>query len=152
MTPRQHLLFQNHLDLAQFSTNAKYPVFAVLDLEDSHAFEMAIQLERKSSGRTEDECRAALEKRREIVLGEGSIPAQTALLDLEQASLVLTGIWKLPALKPIPHEKDTKSLYVMIVSDGRCMVVGNKHSTAIDATPKNFTPPRGGIHIPPSRS
>ena len=41
MTTRQSAQLEYHRDLAAFGTNAKAPVFVILDLDDSVGFEIA---------------------------------------------------------------------------------------------------------------
>ena len=41
MNARQRSLLEYHRDIAEFSTNAKTPVFVILDLDDPVAFEIA---------------------------------------------------------------------------------------------------------------
>lgn len=108
MTARQVALLEYHRDLAAFGTNAKNPVFVILDLDDSVGFEIA-------SFYQKDVC-----DKRDAIKSTGAFPAFTLALSIPAANSLLKHGW--PNAKPIVDVPPNR-VPVLLISEGRCVVV-----------------------------
>jgi len=108
MTPRQQALLDYHRDLASFATNAKRPVFVVLDLDDPVGLEIA-------------SCHqpGCIEKR-DAIRASGAYPAFTLTLPLTDANNLLARGW--PNARKIPAIPEGM-VAMIVISDGRCLAV-----------------------------
>jgi len=113
MNARQSALLEYHRDIAEFSTNAKTPVFVILDLDDPVAFEIASTMQLNCADK------------RDAIKAGNAYPAFTLVMGVEQANLLLAEGW--PNAKPIDAVPEGM-MAVMLVSEGRCVCgfVGKK--------------------------
>ena len=108
MTTRQTALLEYHRDLAAFGTNAKTPVFVILDLEDSVGFEIASNYQPNCA------------EKRDTIKATGAYPAFTLALTVKDANTLLTHGW--PNAKRI-GVIPMGMVPIVLISEGRCVVV-----------------------------
>jgi hypothetical protein len=103
---RQRALLEYHRDIAEFATNARTPVFTILDLDDPVAFEIASTMMSNCA------------ERRDAIKEGSAYPAFTLTMTIEQANMLLADGW--PNAKPIDAVPEGM-MAVMLVSEGRCV-------------------------------
>lgn len=108
MTPRQNDILNYHRDLASFGTNAKAPVFVILDLDDSVGFEIASYYQPNCA------------EKRDAIKGTGAYPAFTLALPLKDANSLLVHGW--PNAKIITAIPEGM-IPVILISEERCLSV-----------------------------
>jgi len=108
MTQRQSALLDYHREVAAFATNAKHPVFVILDLDDSVGFEIASHFQTNCADK------------RDAIKSTGAYPAFTLAFPVKDANALLSHGW--PAAKHI-GSIPWNMIPVMLISEGRCLVV-----------------------------
>jgi hypothetical protein len=103
---RQRALLEYHRDIAEFATNARTPVFTILDLDDPVAFEIASTMMSNCA------------ERRDAIKEGSAYPAFTLTMTIDQANMLLAEGW--PNAKPIDAVPEGM-MAVMLVSEGRCV-------------------------------
>ena len=106
MNTRQRALLEYHRDIAEFATNAKSPVFVILDLDDPVAFAIASALQPNCADK------------RDAIKAGNAYPAFTLVMPIDQANKLLDEGW--PNAKPITALPEGM-MAVMLVSEGRCV-------------------------------
>ena len=106
MNARQRALLEYHRDIAEFATNARTPVFTILDLDDPVAFEIASTMMSNCA------------ERRDAIKEGSAYLAFTLTMTIEQANMLLAEGW--PNAKPIDAVPEGM-MAVMLVSEGRCV-------------------------------
>jgi len=96
-----------HRDIAAFGTNAKNPVFVILDLDDSVGFQIASRYQPNSASK------------RDAIKAMGAYPAFTLALSVKDANAMLAHGW--PNAKKI-DAVPANMIPVMLISEGRCLL------------------------------